>query len=348
LSDKVISCLEQYLLKIWYRKSYWYIIFLPLSWLFFVLILIRKYLFKKLSKSLYQPPCPVIIVGNITVGGTGKTPFIIWLANYLTAKNLKVAILSRGYGGAVNDIPIEVSKNSDVDIAGDESVIIATKTNCIVMVHPDRNLSCKYLSKRKIDLIICDDGLQYYKLKRDYEIAIIDQKRMFGNGQLLPAGPLREPISRLKNVNLELSQISMSSDKDNCENSYTNINTFYLTGDVAINIDSRERRLLSDFMNKKIHAVAGIGYPARFFSLLERKNLIIEKHYFRDHQKYSSNELSFNDDLDILMTEKDAVKCKKLKNDRLWYVPVDLMFDENYQTWLIDIENLVKKRETDD
>ena len=224
-----------------------------------VLFLIRKHLFKKLSKSLYQPPCPVIIVGNITVGGTGKTPFIIWLANYLTAKNLKVAILIRGYGGTIKDMPIEVSRNSDVDIVGDESIMIATKTNCVVMVHPDRNLSCKFLSKRKIDLIICDDGLQFYKLKRDYEIAIIDQKRLFGNGQLLPAGPLREPISRLKNVNLELSQISIPSDKGNHESTYTNINTFYLMGDMAVNIETGERRLLSEFMNNKIHAVAGIG-----------------------------------------------------------------------------------------
>ncbi|MDB2544408.1 tetraacyldisaccharide 4'-kinase [Woeseiaceae bacterium] len=348
MSGKVFGHLEQLLLKIWYRKNYWYIIFLPFSGLFFALILIRKSLFKKLSKSLYQPPCPVIIVGNITVGGTGKTPFIIWLANYLTAKNLKVAILIRGYGGTIKGMPIEVSKNSDVDIVGDESIMIATKTNCVVMVHPDRNLSCEYLSKRKIDLIICDDGLQYYMLKRDYEIAIIDHKRLFGNGQLLPAGPLREPISRLKNVNLELSQIGIPSDKGNHENAYTNINTFYLNGDIAVNIDTGERKLLSEFMNNKVHAVAGIGNPARFFNLLERKKLSIEKHYFRDHQKYLLNDLSFNDDLDILMTEKDAVKCKKFKNGRLWYVPVDLMFDGNHQTWLIDIVNLVKKRETDD
>lgn len=349
MSVKVIGYIEQYLLRMWYGKNHWYIIFLPLSWLFFVLILIRKNLFKRLSKNLYQPICPVIIVGNISVGGTGKTPFIVWLANYLTTKNKRVAILSRGYGGVIGDTPVEVSKNSDADIVGDEPIMIATKTNCLVIVHPDRNLSCKYIAKRKIDVIICDDGLQHYKLKRDYEIVVIDEERMFGNGRLLPAGPLREPISRLKNVNLKLSQISMSLDKYDRQNLRSNLNTFYLVGDTAVNINSGQRMQLSEFVGKKIHAVAGIGNPDRFFNMLERQGLEADKHYFRDHQKYSANELSFNNDgLDILMTEKDAVKCKTIDNDRLWYVPVDLVIDEDENQWLIDIDNIVNKRDIND
>ena len=342
--DKVIHHIQQWLLNIWYKNSYWYIFFLPLSWLFASLILVRKFVFKRFLQNLYQPPCSVIIVGNITVGGTGKTPFIIWLAKNLKARGLKPAILSRGYGGQISDIPIEVSEYSDPSIVGDEPVMIASKVDCPVIVHSNRVLSCKYISKKNIDLIICDDGLQHYLLKRDYEIVIIDGERVFGNGQLLPAGPLREPISRLNNVDLVLKQINSVSDGVD----YDRERAFYLTGGTANNINSGEMRSLSEFIGKKIHAVAGIGNPNRFFNLLADKGIEIERHYYGDHQKYSLDELSFDDDLDILMTEKDAVKCKKFNNDRLWYVPVELEFTNDSQEWLVDIENLVKTRDTND
>jgi len=341
LYSKVIHYTQQWLHKIWYKNSAWFLFFLPLSWLFFILTTVRKVLLKGCLQRLYQPLHPIVIVGNITVGGTGKTPFIVWLVKNLKARGLRPAILSRGYGVKITGAPIEVSKYSDPNIVGDEPVMIATKVDCPVIVHSDRVLSCRYASKKNIDLIICDDGLQHYKLKRDYEIVIIDGEREFGNGQLLPAGPLREPISRLKSVDLVLKQVSSVS----IESDYNSDGAFYLTGELAKNINSGKTQPLIDFLGKKIHAVAGIGNPDRFFDLLEGKGLELERHYYKDHHKYSSNDLSFDDELDVLMTEKDAVKCKKFDNDRLWSVPVELNFSNKKHAWLINIENLVNKRD---
>ena len=277
---------------------------------------------------------PIIIVGNITVGGTGKTPFTIWLANHFIGMGYRPAVLTRGYKGKIGDTPIEVSKESNPERVGDEAIMIASKLKCPVIAHPDRNLSIKYVFDKNIDFIISDDGLQHYQMDRDYEILIIDNERMYGNNLLLPAGPLREPISRVSKVNLVLKNVESEDFKTN--------NLFRLVGSTAINLITGDSRFLIDFTSTKIHAVAGIGNPARFFRSLKKAGLDIYEHPFEDHREYKSSDLNFDDEYEIIMTEKDMIKCKRFANPSMWFVPVEVQFDQNEKPWLLDIEKLIK------
>ena len=308
---------------------------MPLSWVYLVCLILRKIAYQIGIFKIFKAKCPVIVIGNITVGGTGKTPITIWLSNYFLSRGYKPIILSRGYGGKIGDCPIEVSRNSDVSIVGDESLLMASKLECPVIVHPSRAQSLLYIDDREFDLILCDDGLQHYQLGRDFEIVIVDGDRGFGNKCLLPAGPLREPISRLSEVDICL--INNSNQKSIKDNS------FNLVGKEVINVHTNEVRLIEDFKGLEVHGVAGIGNPDRFFNFLEKKEVIVKRHRFEDHHNYDSLELEFDDELDILMTEKDMVKCKDFNNEKIWYIPVEVKFTQNDMKWLSDIEELTKK-----
>ena len=261
---------------------------------------------------------PVVVIGNITVGGAGKTPLVIWAANHLRLLGFRPGIVSRGYGGKAAQWPQLVRRETDPAMVGDEAVLIARRSGCPVAVGPDRAAAARtLLSKRDCDLILSDDGLQHYALERDMEIAVVDAGRGFGNGLLLPAGPLREGPWRL-------DQVDMVVVNGGGEGGAYAMRT---RADHAVNLVSGESRPLKDFTQSEVHAVAGIGHPERFFSLLETSGLHLERHPFADHHGFREGELAFGDELPVLMTEKDAVKCERFARPGWWYVPLDLVPD---------------------
>jgi len=301
------------------RLSYF---LLPITWLYRCVIAARLYFYHREILKVYKPHVPVIIVGNITVGGTGKTPVVIALANFLTQQGFKPGIVSRGYGGKSSTYPLLVTKTSDVIAAGDEPVLIARNTDCPVMIDPNRVRGVKKLVEAfACNLIIADDGLQHYALGRDIEIAVIDGQRRFGNGHCLPAGPLREPISRLAKVDLIVC------------NGQARLNEYPMSLSIKplknVSKPSEEKSLL-EFKGRAVHAIAGIGNPDRFFSLLLDYGIIVVEHPFPDHHVFTAEELQFNDNLPILMTEKDAVKCTQIAPARAWYLPVTAEFSADF------------------
>ena len=283
-------------------------VLLPLGLLFCVVATLRRMLYRAGILSSTRLPVPVVIVGNITVGGTGKTPLIIALCELLAQRGLKAGVVSRGYGARIEG-EHRVAENDTADICGDEPLLIKQRTGCDVVIGADRVAAArKLLAESDCDLILSDDGMQHYRLKRDIEIAVIDGNRKFGNGFCLPAGPLREPVSRLKHTDMQITQ-------GTTDDTYH----FDLVISDAVNLVTQERRGLASFSH--VHAVAGIGHPQRFFNQLRSIGLELHEHAFADHYRYSANDLEFGDDLPVLMTEKDAVKCKSFQNRKLWSVP---------------------------
>lgn len=258
---------------------------------------------------------PVIVVGNLTVGGTGKTPMIIWLAGFLKERGYTPGIVSRGYGGTARHWPQQVRPDTDPVVVGDEPVIISRRTKCPVAVAPNRYVAARELIKYTgCDIILCDDGLQHLGLERDLEIAVIDGQRQFGNNRCLPAGPLREPVSRLKSVDMIVS------------NGHAGKNQYLMEYDPlplqALAATDNEQRELASFAGQTVHAVAGIGNPSNFFSILRNNGMNIIRHVFPDHYNFLAEDLCFADDLPIVMTEKDAVKCERFVIPDAWYLPV--------------------------
>ena len=309
----------------WYSQNPVAWVLLPLSWLFCAVAMLRRMLYQKRLLPRYPVPVPLVIVGNITVGGTGKTPLLIGLCNYLEKQGYRPGVISRGYGASVSG-EYALSPQDDAATVGDEPLLIRQRTGCPVVIGRDRVAAArKLLAASDCDVVLSDDGLQHYRLDRDIEIAVIDARRQFGNGYCLPAGPLREPVSRLNNV----AMVVHHGDASQCYN-------FTLAFAEAINIESNEHRPLASFSNRAVHAVAGIGDPGRFFSQLRAAGLSVIEHAFPDHHAYTAGDIEFEDALPILMTEKDAVKCRRLltgeqaagSNHGLWAVPVDAMLSE--------------------
>ena len=254
----------------------------------------------------------MIVVGNISVGGTGKTPLTVWLVEELKARGWQPGIVSRGYGGDSEVYPMLVTADSSPSQVGDEPVLLARRTGCPLVVDPQRVCAAQTLIEdHKVDIIVSDDGLQHYALARDVEIVVIDAQRRCGNGMLLPAGPLREGRSRLQQVDAVLI-----NGADDAETGFT------LSYDEISNLRTGEKRSLRDLQGTVLHAVAGIGNPERFFSNLEDAGLSIERHAFPDHHSYFVDDISYADGQPVLMTEKDAVKCRSFADDSHWYLPV--------------------------
>jgi len=330
---------NSFLQRVWYESSAAYWILLPLSWLFAALVSLRRRLYRRGVLNTIRINRPVVVVGNITVGGTGKTPVTIWLARQLKERGMRPGIVSRGYGGLIGGSPVQVTADSDPLIVGDEAVLMARRSDCPVVVHPNRVHAAKDLSMLGVDVVISDDGLQHYRLARQYEIAVIDGTRGFGNGHLLPAGPLREPLSRLASVDRAiLNKSVMRSQKALNElPEGLPVTEFYLKGTSARSLDDSQEVSLERFAGKQVHAVAAIGNPGRFFTFLESHGMQVIEHAFPDHAKLSEDDLRYDDDLDVLMTEKDAVKCADLRIDKCWYVPVRVEVDQA-QDWLDELQ----------
>jgi len=322
---------ENFAHRIWYGESSLYWLLLPLTWLYTAVITARKYLYTAGVMRSESMPVPVIIVGNITVGGTGKTPLAIWLVEQLKRKGFQPGIISRGYRGKVGSIPVKATPESNPDIVGDEAILMAKRGNCPVVVHPDRVAAARTIIELGVDIIVADDGLQHFRLARDFELIVIDGTRGFGNGKLLPAGPLREPASRLKTVDdVLVQQYSDGNDKFLRRASDWHPGKFDMQATSISTLDDTKVMQIEMLSGKTVHAIAGIGNPERFFRLLESHNINVIRHPLQDHADIMQSDLMFDDDLDVVMTEKDAVKCLSwLDTSHCWYVPVDINFRES-------------------
>lgn len=255
---------------------------------------------------------PVIVVGNLAVGGTGKTPLVIALVEALRERGWRPGVVSRGYGGRADEAQ-RVVVPADPAIVGDEPVLIAQTTGAPVAIGRGRAEAAGLLL-RDIDVLIADDGLQHYALARDIEICVIDGERRFGNGRLLPAGPLREPLRRLETVDFRVCNGGDAQPGDIAMS---------LRGDTAVSLnDAGNEVALSGFAGKPVHAVAGIGNPDRFFAGLRRVGLQVTAHAFPDHHAFTPEDLDFGDALPVLMTAKDAIKCRRFVQPDWWSVPV--------------------------
>lgn len=318
--------------RIWSGKSWLYILLLPFSWLYGVITLLRRFAYQKGWLASWKAPVPVVIVGNLTAGGNGKTPIVIWLVEQLIQQGFKPGVVSRGYGGKSDHCPLLLTSNTSPAMAGDEPVLIHHRTGVPVAVAPNRRDAVKaLLAQHELDVIITDDGLQHYALQRDYEIVVIDGLRRFGNGWWLPAGPMRERARRLKSVDAIIVNGGVSQGN---EISMT------LEGDIAVNLKTGEKKPVQQI--KKAVAIAGIGHPPRFFNSLNEKGVeLITTKAFSDHSDYSAQELQdLTPNLEpLIMTEKDAVKCQHFAQDNWWYLPVSA--ELNSQSVLKQVSNLI-------
>ncbi|MEE9411976.1 MAG: tetraacyldisaccharide 4'-kinase, partial [Methylococcales bacterium] len=266
----------------------------------------------------------VIIVGNLSVGGTGKTPLTLWLVNFLHQQGYRPGVICSGYGGNFTPKGLVqlLARNADPFVYGDEAVLIAARSVCPVVVGKSRVAAAQHLlSSSDCDIIISDDGLQHLALKRDIEIIVIDGMRLFGNRHCLPAGPLREPVSRINSVDLLVCNGS----------SYPGATTMTIVGSTITNLLKRDQQQpLSSLQNKSIHVVTGIGNPQRFFNALTQAGLRFDTRVFPDHHHFTLEDLHFNDDYPLLMTEKDAVKCYHLATKNYWMLPVEAQLDSKF------------------
>jgi len=307
--------LAAWLQKQWYQDRAPSILLTALAVLFRQGVKLRRAAYRCGLKKSERLCVPVVVVGNISVGGTGKTPLVIWLAEFLLKSGYRPGIISRGYGGGKLAEPMLVTPQSDPRKVGDEPLLIARRSGRPICVFPARAAAGRaLLARTDCDVLISDDGLQHYALARDMEIAVIDGVRRFGNGRCLPAGPLREPVERLSEVDLVVCQ----GRPEPGEFAMT------LSGGHAVNLlDETRKKPLAEFADMKLHAIAGIGNPDRFFAYLQGFGLAIEPKVFPDHHPFWREDIWFGDDRPVLMTEKDAVKCRDIVGEQHWYVPVE-------------------------
>ncbi len=311
----------------WMRLSWRTWLLAPLSGLFLAGVTVRRLLYAADILRKERLPVPVIVVGNISVGGTGKTPLVLWLAAQLRKAGFRPGIISRGYGGAAR-APRAVFGNSDARQCGDEPLLLARRSGCAVWVGTDRPAAARALihANPECNVIISDDGLQHYRLARDVEIAVLDAARGHGNGWLLPAGPLRELPYRLREVNAVVVRGAPATAAVAAVPQYG----MTLEARHFCNLHDAGRHVAAGhFTGQRVHAVAGIGNPRQFFDLLTRLGVTHTPHAFPDHHAYTAADLEYSDCDAIVMTEKDAVKCERIPGERLWALQVDAHIDES-------------------
>lgn len=302
----------------WYTPSFISWLLLPLSWLYCLVVFIRRKLYRLNILKSYRARKPIVVVGNIVVGGSGKTPLLLSLCDYVQKKGYRPGVVSRGYGGNITGVK-QVSEQDSADVVGDEPLMIFQRSKLPVVVGADRVAAIDYLLEHNdCDIVFSDDGLQHYRMQRDLEIAVIDSERGLGNGFCLPAGPLRERRTRLQEVDIIVYNGAGPDTEDRCTYSLQPVNLTKLGGE--------ENRLLASLEHKPVHAIAGIGNPVRFFKQLSQTGAVITEHAFPDHHSYKQEDFSGWDDACIVMTEKDAVKCGKLVLADAWVAKVDVEF----------------------
>ncbi|MBD9481695.1 tetraacyldisaccharide 4'-kinase [Pseudomonas sp. PDM14] len=320
--------LSDRLLQAWYRGHPALQLLRPLEWLYRRVVDGKRRAFLAGQGEIYRAPVPVLVVGNITVGGTGKTPLILWLIEHCRARGLRVGVVSRGYGAQPAQSPWRVRAEDSAAVAGDEPLLIVQRTGVPLVIDPQRARAVQaLLAQESLDLILCDDGLQHYRLARDLELVLIDAARGLGNRRCLPAGPLREPVERLAEVDAVLFNGAAGDTADGY--------AFSLQPTALVNLTSGERVALTHFSEgQALHAVAGIGNPQRFFNTLEALNWRPIAHPFADHATFSRAVLTFSPTLPLVMTEKDAVKCRAFAADDWWYLAVDAVPSPAFVAWL--------------
>ena len=328
--DVLSQTSENWVYSVWYGNSPFRWLLLPLSGLFWLLVTGRRLLFTSRLRKSEAVAAPVVVVGNITAGGTGKTPVTSWLARALRERGYVPGVVSRGYGGAVGPRPVQALAASDPREVGDEAILLAAQSGCPVVVHPDRIAAAEMVIGLGANVVIADDGLQHYRLARNFEIAVVDGARCFGNGYLLPAGPLREPVSRLRTVDQVIVQRHAGSGQDGaCGLPERSTIDFHLRITAVSRLDRSIVCQIDEFAGQTVHAVAGIGHPERFFRMLERHGLKVVRHPLPDHAIIGRDDIEFADELAVLMTEKDAVKCRWPDTGKCWFVPVEVEFAGN-------------------
>lgn len=319
--------LSERLQHAWYHGHPALILLWPLEQLYRYVVKRKRARFISGDSAAYRAPVPVIVVGNITVGGTGKTPMILWLIEQCRAQGLKVGVVSRGYGAKPAHVPWTVNASDSAEQAGDEPLLIVQRSGVPLVIAPKRAQAVQQLlAEYPIDVILSDDGLQHYGLARDLELVLIDAARGLGNQRCLPAGPLREPVERLHTVDAVLCNgAAQDSDRGFA---------MQLQATELVHVRSGRREPLSYFpAQQKMHAVAGIGNPQRFFKTLEGLDWQPIAHAFADHAEFSAQDLHFADDLPVLMTEKDAVKCRAFAADNCWYLQVAAQPSTAFSSW---------------
>jgi len=318
----------RWLERYWYRVSTFHLLLWPLSLLFAALAALRRLLYRSGLLSTTRLRAPVIVVGNISVGGTGKTPLVIRLAQLLREHGYKPGIVCRGYGGSA-DAPQPVLPDSDPQLVGDEAVLLARRSDGPVWVGTRRAAAARALLAAHPDcnVIICDDGLQHYALGRDVELAVIDGERGFGNGMLLPAGPLREPVRRLRRVAALVINGAALFPREILPHE---VATFEMdmSGRTFYNLLNPQRQAGPErFAGQRVHAVAAIGNPQRFFNHLQQLGLSFVAHPLPDHHAFETTDFAFSDSEAVIMTEKDAVKCERLCTENFWALRIDAVID---------------------
>lgn len=318
--------------KIWFHRHPLGFLLWPLLWpcslLFGAISRSRRHAYQVGDKPSYRAPLPIVVVGNITAGGNGKTPVVVWLVETLQKLGYRPGVVSRGYGAKAPSYPLVVNEQTPAEHCGDEPKLIYQRTQVPVSVDPVRSQAVQALLEQGVDIIITDDGLQHYALQRDLEIAVVDGSRRFGNQQLIPLGPLRESISRLQEVDFVITNGGVAQ---------ANEVAMHLHPDLAVNLITGERRPVNQL--HRLCAMAGIGHPARFFNTLhELKADLLHCQGFADHQAFDAallNQLSQQGD-HLIMTEKDAVKCAQFAKPNWWYLPVSAQFAPEAEQRIVD------------
>ncbi|MCB1645822.1 MAG: tetraacyldisaccharide 4'-kinase, partial [Pseudomonadales bacterium] len=320
----------------WYRSNGWTRYLAPLAVVFTLLAERRRKRISGNPEAHWRAPVPVVVVGNINVGGTGKSPLVIWLADFLKNNGYRPGIVSRGYGGK-GDYPLTVTENTEASLCGDEAVMLARRSGCPVIVDPDRPAAVRHLlATTECNIVISDDGLQHYALDRDLEIIVVDASKGLGNGLCLPAGPLREPPARLNEADLVVVNGTGDWQWSGISHQMT------LTPTALVRLSTGERLSLQDpALPPLVHAVAGIGHPERFFRTLSDCGLQTVSHAFPDHHRFTLKDLMFGDELPVVMTEKDAVKIAALNpslvHAEFYYLEVSAAFDRAFEDRLMAI-----------
>ncbi|MFD2179688.1 tetraacyldisaccharide 4'-kinase [Veronia pacifica] len=312
----------------------------PLSKVFSLVANKRRQDFLRGDSDCYHAPVPVVVVGNITVGGNGKTPVVVWLVEQLKAKGLKPGVVSRGYGGKAPHYPYVLEQSSTAEEAGDEPVLIARRTGVPVAVSPVRGDAVKALLPKGVDVIVTDDGLQHYRLDRDIELAVVDGNRRFGNEQIMPMGPLREPVSRLSEVDFVICNGGVAGDNEIA---------MTLKPSLAVNLATAETKSVAELSQQV--AMAGIGHPERFFNTLRKLGSQLDSvHGFTDHKAFDMSALCTLTigNQQLIMTEKDAVKCQSYARENniahWWYLPVDAELPDQMAETIINKVLRVKEK----
>ena len=329
--------------RVWFYRhpAKWLLVplLLPLSIVFWAITGLRRWLYRVGVKQSVQPAVPVLVIGNIGIGGNGKTPLALYLIKLCQSLNIRVGVVSRGYGGKAEHYPYLLDENSTAELAGDEPQMIYQRTGVPIAVGSDRIAAIDLLAQQGCQLVLADDGLQHYRMQRQGEIIVVDGKRQFGNGLLLPTGPLREGKWRLSQCDVVVVNGQTAVPMPQLSSPLAMMS---LQPSQFINLSTNQALSISDFAKRypQVNAIAAIGDPARFFTTLKQCNIALEKAQgFVDHHVFNQNELmQFGSILPLVMTEKDAVKCKGFEQANWWYLAVDASLDaamEKFMTQML-------------